>query len=224
MAQFTLIASPPLPFPIVLYHNRLAFSLVGALLLAACASTDPALVDPSLVEAERARAAALQAERDAALSARDGARSALDDAQAENARLRARLGAADAQGQRGETVGVLQTDLYFASGSAQLTPAGVAELDGLARRLKTDYAGREIRVEGYTDDLPIRDELKTLYPSNWELSAARAAMVARHLQWTHGFAPERLVVVGYGSYRPLAGNDTEAGRRENRRVRIAVLD
>jgi chemotaxis protein MotB len=198
--------------------------LVGAASLTGCASTDPPLVDPSLVAAEQARADALQAERDAALAARDGARAALDEARTENARLRARLGAADAQGLRGETVGVLQTDLYFESGSAQLTPAGVAQLELLARRLQTEYAGREVRVEGYTDDRPIKEELKATYPSNWELSAARAAMVARHLQWTHGFAPERLVVVGYGSYRPLADNATEEGRRENRRVRLAVLD
>ena len=198
--------------------------LVGTVGLTGCASADSTLVDPALVAAEQARADALQAERDAAFAARDGARAALDEAHAENARLRTRLGAADAQGQRGETVGVLQTDLYFESGSAQLTPAGVAELQALAQRLQTEYAGREVRVEGYTDDRPIREELKPRYPSNWELSAARAAMVARHLQWTHSFAPERLVVVGYGSYRPLGDNGTEAGRRENRRVRIAVLD
>ena len=198
-------------------YTYLLFVLIAAVTLTACASTDASLVDPALVDAERARAEMLMAERDAALAARDAA-------QTENAALRTRLGAADARGQRGETVGVLQTDLYFASGSAQLTPAGVTELAGLARRLQAQYAGREVRVEGYTDDLPIKDDLKPVYPSNWELSAARAAMVARHLQWTHGFAPERLVVVGYGSYRPLAGNDTDAGRRENRRVRIAVLD
>ena len=198
--------------------------LATTIALSACASVDSTLVDPALVEAERARAEMLMAERDAARAERDGARSALDAARAEAAALRQRLGAADAQGLRGETVGILQTDLYFASGSAQLTPAGVAELDGLARRLQSEYAGREVRIEGYTDDRPIKEELKTKYPSNWELSAARAAMVARHLQWTHSFRPERLVVVGYGSYRPLADNATEAGRRENRRVRIAVLD
>ena len=124
---------------------------------------------------------------------------------------------------RGETIEILSTDVYFESGSAQLTPEGVDKLQGVAQRIKTQYAGRPIRVEGYTDDKPIGDRLKETYPSNWELSAARAAAVVRHLQWTHEIAPTRFEVVGFGPYQPTATNETAEGRRENRRVRIAVL-
>jgi chemotaxis protein MotB len=124
---------------------------------------------------------------------------------------------------RGETIEILSTDVYFESGSAQLTPEGVEKLKNVAQRIKTQYAGRPIRVEGYTDDKPIGDRLKQTYPSNWELSAARAAAVVRHLQWTHKIDPVRFEVVGFGPYQPIATNETAEGRRENRRVRIAVL-
>ncbi|PEN13999.1 hypothetical protein CRI94_08085 [Longibacter salinarum] len=124
---------------------------------------------------------------------------------------------------RGETVEVLSTDLYFESGSAQLTSEGVEKLKSVAATLKREYPNRVVRVEGYTDDQPIGDKLKSKFPSNWELSAGRAAAVVRHLQWTHNLSPERFEVVGFGPYQPLATNETADGRRQNRRVRIAVL-
>jgi len=146
----------------------------------------------------------------------------------ENARLRqdlinARQRATSGVMRRGETVEVLSTDLYFESGSAQLTPEGVDKLKSVAQTLTRDYPDRIIRVEGYTDDKPIGDKLKSRFPSNWELSTGRASAVVRHLQWTHEIAPERFEVVGFGPYQPIATNDTAEGRRENRRVRIAVL-
>lgn len=127
-------------------------------------------------------------------------------------------------GERGETVAVLPTDILFGSGSAQLTPEGIAALAGVADRLRTEYPGREIRVEGYTDDKPIGPNLQEQYPSNWELSAARASMVARHLQWTHNVEGTRMEVVGLSQYHPLADNATPEGRQQNRRVRIAVME
>ncbi len=123
----------------------------------------------------------------------------------------------------GETITVLLTDLYFESGSANLTPEGVSRLADLAEQIRADYAGRRLRVEGHTDSNPIGPALKKTFESNWELSAARAAAVVRHFQWTHRMEPGRFEVVGYGPYAPVADNATEAGRRQNRRVRIAVL-
>jgi chemotaxis protein MotB len=126
-------------------------------------------------------------------------------------------------GERGETVAVLPTDILFESGSADLTPEGVAALADVADRLRADHPGREIRVEGYTDSKPIGPSLQAQYPSNWELSAARASMVARHLQWTHNFDGARMEVVGLSQYHPLADNGTPEGRQQNRRVRVAVM-
>ena len=126
-------------------------------------------------------------------------------------------------GERGETVAMLPTDIFFESGSALLTPEGIAGLVEVAARLRDDYPGKTIRVEGYTDTNPIGENLQAQYPSNWELSAARAAMVARHLQWTHEFDGSNMEVVGLSQYHPMATNDTAEGREQNRRVRIAVM-
>lgn len=155
-----------------------------------------------------------------------GSSSQIDDLRQENKQLRADLEAARQEAaslQRGETIQVLSTDVYFQSGSAELTEEGVEELKGVARRIRQEYTDRTIRVEGYTDSRPIGERLKDRYPSNWELSAARAARVARHFQWTHDMDPNRLEVVGFGSHHPVASNETAEGRRQNRRVRVAVL-
>jgi len=144
----------------------------------------------------------------------------------ENAELRTELKEARTEAsslQRGETIQVLSTDVYFKSGSADLTQKGVQELEKVARRIRREYADRTIRVEGYTDSKPIGDKLDEKYPSNWELSAARAARVVRHFQWTHEMDPKRFEVVGFGPYHPVATNETAEGRRKNRRVRVAVL-
>jgi chemotaxis protein MotB len=135
--------------------------------------------------------------------------------------LRRRLSSQEQR--RGETIEVLSTDLFFESGSAQLTNEGVERLVSVAEMLRTQYADRAIRVEGYTDDNPIGDRLSQRFPSNWELSAARASAVVRHLQWTHELSPDRFEVVGFGQYQPIATNETAEGRSENRRVRVAVL-
>jgi chemotaxis protein MotB len=76
-----------------------------------------------------------------------------------------------------------------------------------------------VRVEGYTDDRPIST---SQFPSNWELSAARAASVV-HLFSRTGMLPERLAMIGYGEFRPIADNATEQGRNSNRRVLLVIL-
>ena len=112
----------------------------------------------------------------------------------------------------------IRTDILFASGSAQVASDARPVLDRVAAIL----AGlpNPIRVEGHTDDVPIRT---VAYPSNWELSAARAASVV-HLFMTRGVEPARMEISGFGEYRPKASNDTPAGRDQNRRVIIIVLD
>ncbi|MCD9034006.1 flagellar motor protein MotD [Luteimonas sp. Y-2-2-4F] len=111
----------------------------------------------------------------------------------------------------------INSDILFATGSAVLDPAAQALLARLARLLRD--TPNPVRVEGYTDDRPIRT---AQFPSNWELSAARAASVV-HLFVREQVAPERLMLVGYGEYRPKADNASEAGRNANRRVVLMVL-
>ena len=112
----------------------------------------------------------------------------------------------------------IRTDILYASGSAAVATDARPVLDRVAAIL----AGlpNPIRVEGHTDNVPIRT---VAYPSNWELSAARAASVV-HLFMTRGVEPARMEISGFGEYRPKAPNDTAAGRDQNRRVIIIVLD
>jgi chemotaxis protein MotB len=111
----------------------------------------------------------------------------------------------------------LRTDILFSSGVAKISPEANGVLNEMAAILKP--FPNPVRVEGYTDDRPINT---SLYPSNWELSAARAASVAR-LFSEQGVDPERLGIMGWGEYRPSADNTTEDGRNHNRRVLIVVL-
>ena len=111
----------------------------------------------------------------------------------------------------------LRTDSLFPSGSAKLSQSSMPIMQKLAETLQTlPYA---MRVEGHTDDRPINT---ALFPSNWELSAARAATVV-HLFTEHGVDPSRLAVIGLGEFRPEADNGTDTGRSANRRVRVIIL-
>lgn len=110
----------------------------------------------------------------------------------------------------------IQTDLLFTSGKARLSASAQAILVRLAEVLKR--FPNPIRVEGHTDNLPIRS---VEFPSNWELSAARAATVV-HLLMSAGVSPQRMSVVGLSEYRPLADNKDEQGRNRNRRVQLII--
>jgi chemotaxis protein MotB len=107
----------------------------------------------------------------------------------------------------------------FDSGSDQIKPEGKVLLDTIATSLAN--IGNLIRIEGHTDNVPIRN---SRFPSNWELSAARATGVLTYLIAKFGLSPEALAVAGYGEYRPAATNDTEEGKARNRRVDIVVLN
>jgi chemotaxis protein MotB len=110
----------------------------------------------------------------------------------------------------------LRTDILFPSGAAQLAPGATGVIEKLADALAA--FPNAIRVEGYTDNRPIN----TLqYPSNWELSAARAATVVEVLA-RHGVDPTRLSVLGLGEFRPIASNATPEGRNANRRVLLVI--
>jgi chemotaxis protein MotB len=107
---------------------------------------------------------------------------------------------------------------FFDSGSDILKPEGRVLLDSIASALvQTD---NHIRVEGHTDNVPIRN---ARFPSNWELSTARATTVVAYLIDRFLFAPERLSAGGYSEYRPVESNATAEGRSRNRRVDIVVL-
>ncbi|MGH8297080.1 MAG: OmpA family protein, partial [Steroidobacteraceae bacterium] len=111
----------------------------------------------------------------------------------------------------------IRTDILFPSGSARLAPSAV----DIIRRLAAVLARfpNPVRVEGFTDDVPIRT---SQFFSNWELSAARAASVV-HVFSDRGVASDRLAVVGFGDQHSVASNATAQGRNANRRVTVVIL-
>ncbi len=108
--------------------------------------------------------------------------------------------------------------LLFYNGTDQIKPDGLALLQKLGGYLTG--LPNPIRVEGHTDDIP---EQSAQYPTNWELSAARAVAVVRFFTDTSQMQPDRLSAVGYGQYQPIVPNDTRAHREENRRAVIVIL-
>ena len=118
---------------------------------------------------------------------------------------------------RGLVVTVLTDRVLFDSGQADLKPASHSLLDALARLLKTTVRN-PIQVEGNTDNVPVSGR----FPTNWELSTARATSVVRYLIG-RGVSPDRLAATGYADRHPIASNATDGGRRRNRRVELVVI-
>jgi chemotaxis protein MotB len=112
--------------------------------------------------------------------------------------------------------------ILFPSGEASITPAGFRVLQRVGNVLKKTE-GKIIRVEGHTDSVAISERLKGTFPTNWELSTARASNVVRFLQDSVGIDPTRLQAVGLSEYHPIASNATVKGRSQNRRIEIALL-
>jgi len=112
--------------------------------------------------------------------------------------------------------------ILFPSGEASITTAGYRILHRVGDVLNTTE-GKVIRVEGHTDNVAISERLQNTFPTNWELSTARASNVVRFLQDSVGIAPTRLQAVGLSEYHPVANNATVSGRSQNRRIEIALL-
>lgn len=111
----------------------------------------------------------------------------------------------------------IKTDILFASGAATLAPSAQEVIEQLGKTLSR--FPNHIKVEGHTDNVPIST---AAFPSNWELSAARAATVV-HLMMRSGVPARQLMVVGLGEQRPIASNDSAEGRNQNRRVLLVIL-
>jgi len=116
---------------------------------------------------------------------------------------------------------ILVDKILFDSGSAEINPKGKELLRVLAKSLK-ENENHNIVIEGHTDNVSLTAYLMKRFPSNWELSTARASAVAHFFQEVGGIDPQRLSARGYSFYRPVAPNDTEEGRRQNRRIEIVL--
>jgi len=120
------------------------------------------------------------------------------------------------------TVIDIKHGVLFKSGQAELSADGKAVVNEITEVLKL-YPGFHMRIEGHTDDQPIHENLKARYPSNWELSGARAAKVVKYMIYALGVPGENLSIAGYANYRPVATNDTDTGRAQNRRIRAVLF-
>lgn len=109
-------------------------------------------------------------------------------------------------------------DILFRSGSADVGRDGQAAITQVAAVLR-DFRDRQFQVEGHSDNVPISTRT---FPSNWELSAARALSVVHILQ-AGGVEPTSLSAAGYGEFRPVASNDNKDARKKNRRIEIVIL-
>lgn len=122
----------------------------------------------------------------------------------------------------GQLVVDLVDQIMFDSGSSQLNPQGKAVLKKVGETL-LKLSDKAIQVGGHTDNVPISTRLDDKFPSNWELSTARATNVVRFLQDEIKVPGERLVAAGFSEYRPSNSNKTASGRRKNRRIEVVLL-
>ncbi|MBQ2870912.1 OmpA family protein, partial [bacterium] len=122
--------------------------------------------------------------------------------------------------ERGLVIKLNDSNIMFESASATLLPEAEKKLDKIGLLIAQKFLMHSIRVEGNTDNLPFSNNI---YPSNWELSAARSCTIVRYLIDRFKFHPDLFTPIGYGSTRPIADNKTAKGREQNRRVDIIVL-
>jgi len=112
--------------------------------------------------------------------------------------------------------------ILFDSGKAEVKPEGQKVLSSLGGVLN-QFPDKALRIEGHTDNVQISSRLIEKFPSNWELSTARATNIVHYLQDQGGVPGERLATCGYSEYQPVADNETPEGRAENRRTEIVLV-
>lgn len=121
---------------------------------------------------------------------------------------------------RGLVIKLSDNALTFKSGSAEITPDSLVPLGEVAKLIKEKFAIHIIRVEGHTDSDPVSN---SIYPSNWELSSARASSVVRHLINNYKFSPSIFIAAGYADTVPVVKGNSQKDKQKNRRVEIVVL-
>ena len=174
--------------------KKIAMALAGAVLLAGCVSQQTYDAQVGQTQAYQMLSQQLQAE--------------LNTDQVQIQQLQDRLKV------------TMVNELLFAEGGWKLERKGEQTLDKIAPTLSGLQKG-QIVVEGFTDNVPIGPALKERFPSNWELSSARATDVVRYLV-AKGVSPNLISAQGFGDSRPVASNDTPQGRAKNRRVEIVI--
>jgi chemotaxis protein MotB len=207
----------------------------GRLLNQLTATTNAANKSESERKALDEKLHALEAEKGEAVAARDALAKSVEAKSSELAELKGtydklkdQMKEEIAKGdiQLTESGGKLRVGLVdkilFQSGEAHISKRGE---DVLARvgSVLAKVEDRQILVSGHTDNAPISDKLKTQFPTNWELSTARATNVVRFLAERASVPADKLVASGYGEYQPIASNKNNAGKARNRRIEILLV-
>ncbi|NQT76023.1 MAG: OmpA family protein [Candidatus Omnitrophica bacterium] len=168
------------------------------------------------IEALNARLAQLDQAKEDEISELDRAKKLLEkQLQKEIGEKEVRLEMAE----RGLAI-IFLAEVLFDSGKAEIKNDAMPVLDKVAKVLKENLGGREIGIEGHTDNEPIKH---SGWKSNWELSTSRATSVLHYIVDERGIEPKNVSAIGRGEYKPVVSNDTPEGRRQNRRVEIVVL-
>lgn len=167
-------------------------------------------------EALNARLAKLQDAKDEEISELDKAKKLLEK------QLKKEIGDKDIRlemAEKGLTI-IFLSEVLFDSGKADIKKEAFTALDKVSKVLAENLEGRDVGIEGHTDNEPIK---YSGWKSNWELSTARATSVLHYLVDNKSVEPKRISATGHGEYKPVISNDTPEGRKQNRRVEIVVL-
>lgn len=202
------------------YADLLTLLLGLFLVLVTAAKSEPFKPQPAPKSAIQAMAGQAQLK-----SPQQRPKNKMAEASLLSAQLKQRLhmqGVEIRQQERGVVIS-LKDNILFAPGSADLSPAARNTLRHLIGQLNKTLGpqARLIRVEGHSDNTPITT---ARYPSNWELSTARATNIVRYLIEGKYYRPEQLSATGYGEFKPVAQNSSIEGKQKNRRVDIVVLN
>ena len=194
--------------------------------LAAAQAENSKLVDKlGDLEKKRAELESSQAQLQSTVHEREAALAELTKTQDELAqKLQAEIQKGDVliKQREGQLVVDLVDQIMFDSGAAELNEQGKAVLKKVGETF-LKFPDKVIEVGGHTDNVPISPKLGSRFPSNWELSTARATNVVRFLQDESKIPGQRLVAAGFSEFRPTGSNKTATGRRRNRRIEVVLL-
>ncbi len=168
------------------------------------------------IEALNARLAQLQVAKDDEVSELAKAKKLLEK------QLKKEIGDKEVRlemAEKGLTI-IFLAEVLFDSGKADIKNEAYSILDKIAKVFKENLSGRDIGIEGHTDNQPIK---YSGWKSNWELSTARATSVLHYIVDEKGIDPKKVSATGHGEYKPVTPNDTPEGQRQNRRVEMVVL-
>ena len=206
-------------FYVILFLTLLTFTISGcAVTIQKGRRSDIEKIDSltSEIEALNTRLAQLQAEKSKEISELDDAKTLLEK------KLAKEIGDKDVRlemAERGLAI-IFLAEVLFDSGKTDLKKDALPVLDKIAKVFNENLKGREIGVEGHTDNEPIK---YSGWKSNWELSTTRAISVLHYVVNEKGVDPKLISATGYGEHRPVASNKEVEGRRQNRRVELVVL-